>query len=63
MHKPLPIWLMDEPAAGLDTDGQKILLDLILMHLKTGGIFIAATHQDLGLDGSKKLTLGKGGGK
>ncbi len=60
---PLPIWLMDEPAAGLDKDGQKVLLGLVLEHLKAGGIFIAATHQDLGLNGVKKLELGKGGGK
>ena len=61
--EPLPIWLMDEPAAGLDTDGQKVLLKLILEHLKSGGIFISATHQDLGLNGAKKIALGKGGGK
>lgn len=60
--EPLPIWLMDEPAAGLDSDGQNILGNLILDHLKKGGIFIGATHQDLGVKGFKKLTLGQGGG-
>ncbi len=61
--EPLPIWLMDEPTAGLDRDGQKILKSLILAHLKHGGIFIGATHQDLGIAGLKELTLGKRGGK
>lgn len=61
--EPLPIWLMDEPTAGLDRDGQKILKSLILAHLKHGGIFIGATHQDFGIAGLKELTLGKGGSK
>ncbi|MHA1544521.1 MAG: heme ABC exporter ATP-binding protein CcmA [Alphaproteobacteria bacterium] len=60
--EPLPIWLMDEPAAGLDSNGQNTLGNLILDHLKKGGIFIGATHQDLGVKGFKKLTLGQGGG-
>lgn len=60
--EPLPIWLMDEPAAGLDSEGRNILGNLILDHLKKGGIFIGATHQDLGVKGFKKLTLGQGGG-
>lgn len=61
--EPLPIWLMDEPAAGLDSDGREILGTLILDHLKKGGIFIGATHQDLGIKGFKKLNLGQEGGK
>lgn len=59
---PLPIWLMDEPAAGLDSDGQEILKKLILGHLADGGIFIGATHQELGLKGLKSLTI-EGRGK
>ena len=53
-----PIWLLDEPAAGLDKDGLKLLSTLIQDHLKTGGIVIAATHQDRGVKGAKSLKLG-----
>jgi len=54
---PLPLWLMDEPAAGLDKDGQAILKTLIEGHLKAGGIFVGATHQDLALKGVQTITL------
>ena len=59
----LPLWLMDEPASGLDREGVQILGALIEDHLKEGGIVIAATHQDLGLKGIKTLTLGGGKGR
>lgn len=61
--EPLPIWLMDEPAAGLDNNGQQILGGLILEHLKKGGIFIAATHQELAIEGLKEVKLGQGASK
>lgn len=56
---PLPLWLMDEPAAGLDTQGQKVLAGLIAGHLKAGGIFIGATHQELQIKGLKTLDFAK----
>lgn len=58
---PKPLWLMDEPAAGLDKEGRALLASLIRDHLKTGGIVIAATHQDLGLKGARTLVLGETG--
>ncbi len=59
----LPLWLMDEPASGLDREGVQILGKLIGDHQKNGGIIIAATHQDLGLKGVKTLTLEDGKGR
>lgn len=60
---PLPVWLMDEPAAGLDKEGRRLLQTLVVEHLGQGGIFIGATHQDLAIEGLKTLSLGRGGKK
>ncbi len=57
---PLPLWLMDEPAAGLDTDGRGVLAKLVRDHLARGGIFIGATHQELGIKNLSTLVLGGG---
>ncbi|MBL8559337.1 MAG: heme ABC exporter ATP-binding protein CcmA [Hyphomonadaceae bacterium] len=43
-----PLWLLDEPAAGLDTAGKALLADLIAAHRMTGGVVIAAVHEPLG---------------
>ena len=42
-----PCWLLDEPMAGLDDQGQKILTDMLGNHLATGGMVALATHQHL----------------
>jgi heme exporter protein A len=42
-----PIWLLDEPAAPLDTDGRTILGKVLGQHLKNNGMFVAAVHDDL----------------
>jgi heme exporter protein A len=44
---PRPLWLLDEPGAGLDSDGEKLLGRLIAAQLDRGGVVIAATHQVL----------------
>ncbi len=54
-----PIWLLDEPTAGLDADSEKTLSHLVREHLEDGDIAIAATHQPLDLEGVQKLRLGK----
>lgn len=43
-----PLWLLDEPAAALDTDGKALLVDLIDAHRAEGGVVIAAVHEPLG---------------
>lgn len=43
-----PLWLLDEPAAGLDTAGKVLLADLIAAHRAKGGVVIAAVHEPLG---------------
>ncbi|HEX3674539.1 MAG TPA: heme ABC exporter ATP-binding protein CcmA [Rhizomicrobium sp.] len=52
-----PLWLLDEPLAALDASGKALLRDMIAAHCATGGIAIAATHEPLGLDGTR-LVLG-----
>lgn len=38
-------WLMDEPLAGLDTDGRTRVTEILSDHLSKGGIAIIASHQ------------------
>ncbi|MFD1786076.1 heme ABC exporter ATP-binding protein CcmA [Sphingomonas floccifaciens] len=52
-----PIWLLDEPANGLDAASVGLLEQLIARHRAGGGIVIVATHQPLGLDGAVEVTL------
>ena len=53
-----PVWLLDEPTAGLDAQSETEFVALMNEHLGSGGIVIAATHQPLGIEGAKALRLG-----
>lgn len=53
-----PLWLLDEPAAALDTAAQQMLIGLMRGHLEQGGAILAATHGPLGLDGARELRIG-----
>jgi heme exporter protein A len=44
-----PLWLLDEPFAALDTDGQALMRRAMTRHCQNGGIVIAATHDALNL--------------
>ena len=52
-----PIWLLDEPANGLDVEGQERLAALMAEHRSRGGAVLAASHQPLGLEGAAELRL------
>ena len=52
-----PLWLLDEPLAALDTAGKKLVAETVTAHCAAGGIVVAATHEELGVD-CEKLTLG-----
>lgn len=41
------LWLLDEPANGLDRDGLALLGQAVERHLSGGGIVLAASHQPL----------------
>lgn len=54
---PRPIWLLDEPVAGLDAEGRALIVDLIGEHRAAGGIALAAVHEALGAAPSQTVTL------
>ena len=43
-----PLWLLDEPLNGLDSDGVSRLDALVAAHLARGGAVLAASHGPLG---------------
>jgi heme exporter protein A len=42
-----PIWLLDEPAAPLDSEGRALLGHVLDAHRAKGGMFVAAVHDEL----------------
>ena len=52
-----PVWLLDEPTAGLDAGSEKQFAALMRAHLEDDGIIIAATHIPLGLEGLQHLHM------
>ena len=52
-----PVWLLDEPANGLDTVSVARLETLIAEHRATGGIALVATHQPLALPHAQEIAL------
>jgi heme exporter protein A len=52
-----PVWLLDEPTAGLDQASEHQFAALMKAHLDDGGIIVAATHQPLGLEGAQTLAM------
>ena len=55
-----PVWLLDEPTAGLDSASEIRFADLMRDHLAEGGIILAATHLPLGLANAKQMEMGRG---
>lgn len=53
-----PLWLLDEPANGLDADGVGRLEKGIAAHRLRGGAVLVATHQALTLPGAATVALG-----
>lgn len=52
------LWLLDEPANGLDVEGLELLTAAMAAHLTAGGAILAATHQPLGLADARRVALG-----
>ena len=53
-----PVWLLDEPANGLDAEGLDRLAAAIASHRANGGAVLAASHQPLPLPGAQIFGLG-----
>jgi heme exporter protein A len=54
---PAPIWLLDEPNAALDDDGEARLAALIAEHRAAGGRVAIATHQPIALGNAVVIML------
>ena len=53
-----PLWLLDEPANGLDSEGEERLTTAMAAHRDRGGAILAASHQPLRLAGATRVELG-----
>ncbi len=53
-----PVWIVDEPTAGLDAQSVRLFTGLCKAFCQGGGILIAATHLPLGLETEKTLEIG-----
>ena len=54
---PAPIWLLDEPTAALDADGEARLVNVIAEHRGTGGRVALATHQPIAVPDADQIVL------
>jgi heme exporter protein A len=52
-----PLWLLDEPANGLDSEGERRLAAVVAAHRAAGGAILAASHQPLDLPDSRGVAL------
>ncbi len=52
-----PLWLLDEPAAGLDTEARQELQTRIERHCGNGGMAIFSSHGDIAVPGAGRLDL------
>lgn len=52
-----PIWLLDEPANGLDTASVAMLESVVADHRAAGGIALVATHLPINLPGGIEVAL------
>jgi len=52
------LWLLDEPANGLDAQGLEQLETVMAAHRAEGGAVLAASHQSLALPGALEVALG-----
>ena len=57
LASPAPIWLLDEPTAALDSDGEARLIAAIAAHRAAGGRLAVATHLPLPLPGAETIRL------
>ncbi|RWQ17758.1 heme ABC exporter ATP-binding protein CcmA [Mesorhizobium sp.] len=55
-----PLWLLDEPTAGLDKASEGRFAGLMAKHCEGGGMIVAATHLPLGIEGTELRIGGTG---
>lgn len=54
---PRVLWLLDEPSVSLDAQSRETLAGLVAAHVAGGGMAIASTHSDLGLEFTATLVM------
>lgn len=52
-----PLWLLDEPLNGLDTNAARLAETLAAQHCADGGICVIASHQPFALAGMRRIEL------
>jgi len=54
-----PIWILDEPMAGLDVDGRDLVAKVIGAHIARGGAALIASHNPVPIENTpaRRLTL------
>lgn len=52
-----PIWLLDEPLNGLDSQARRTVESLIALHCQGGGIAVVASHQPIALPEGARVDL------
>jgi heme exporter protein A len=57
LASPAALWLLDEPATGLDSDAVTDLAAAIAAHRATGGRVVLSTHTPVPLDAAQTLSL------
>jgi len=45
-----PIWILDEPLAGLDSDGRALIATHLQNHVSQGGLALVASHAPITVD-------------
>jgi heme exporter protein A len=54
-----PLWLLDEPANGLDDASVGLLIEALARHREEGGMVVAALHGELALGSVERLVLAR----
>ena len=54
---PAPVWLLDEPTAALDRDGEERLAAALAAHRAGGGIAVIATHAPIAAEDAATLAI------
>ncbi|MEM7739417.1 MAG: heme ABC exporter ATP-binding protein CcmA [Pseudomonadota bacterium] len=54
---PRALWLLDEPFAALDDEGQDLVRSLIDGHCSRGGVAVIALHEQDGIPGARTITV------
>ena len=57
LSEAVPLWLLDEPLAALDTAAAELVESLISAHVARGGMAIYTTHQEARVEATRVLSL------